>query len=465
MVGERPVNDWVVLNRLLGFDFYRRIVDSRRRATHLHRMHRTPDAGFGSPVLMIATIHLAASRVREKACSTIKESRVTPFDRIEPTSRRPRRCPTVLNLISGRFGSLLEKESLMNQFAKIVAGTLTILTAAAGGAQAAMVYIPDGTAGEVLIVDTTTDTMVGRISGLPSIHGLGGATGVPYLVAGSYDETSADEAPAVDKPAGVSEDEHAAHHGAGARSASSASGAVSVLTIIDIADGSPVRRLEVPGAVHHVAVSPDGKYAVATHPNADGVSVVDLTDLAVRGFVLTGSIPNYAVFSPDGKAVYVSNGGDGTVSEIDVARRFVRRNFLAGDSPEHIVLSPDGRTLYVANVDAGTVSALAVESGEIIQSFAIGGELHGLDISDDGGTLFVSGRGENKLVAVDLMSGSLRSAPLGPAPYHLAVVRGTDKLYVSSREESKVWVVDQESLVPCGVIAVRGEGHQMVVLP
>jgi len=359
----------------------------------------------------------------------------------------------------------MSKEGFVSRYIKLFAATLAISFAALGSVQAATVYIPEGSAGEVLVVDTAADTVVGRIEGLPDVHGLGGAPGVRYLVAGSYAETSSGAALDVAKPAGVTESEHAAHHGAGARSPSSAGGTVSLLTIIDAADGSPVRRLEVPGAVHHVAVSPDGRYAVATHPNADGISVIDLLDLTVRDLVRTGPLPNYAVFSPDGTRVFVSNSGNGTVSEIDTGRWLVQRNLLAGDSPEHIVAAPDGRTLFVANVEAGTVSALAVERGQIVRSFVVGGELHGLDISDDGGTLFVSGKGDNKLVAINLQSGEMRSASLGPAPYHLAVVRGTGKLYVSSRDEPKVWVVDQASLAPRGVIALRGEGHQMVVMP
>lgn len=345
------------------------------------------------------------------------------------------------------------------------AGALALSIAGFGAARAANVYIPEGSAGEVLVVDATTDAVVGRLEGLPDVHGLGGAPGARYLVAGSYAETSAGEAPAVAKPAGMSEDEHAAHHDAAGRSALAPGGVVSILTIIDVTDGSPVRRLEVPGAVHHVAVSPDGRYAVATHPNADGVSIIDLSDLRVRGLVRTGPTPNYAVFSPDGRRVYVSNSGNGTVSEIDTDRWFVRRNLLAGDTPEHLALTPDGRTLYVANVETGTVSVLALEQGEIVRSFTVGGELHGLDLSDDGNMLFVSGKGENKLAAIDLVSGDMRTTPLGPGPYHLAVVHGTGKLYVSSRDEPKVWVIDQATLAPRGVITIQGEGHQMMVMP
>jgi DNA-binding beta-propeller fold protein YncE len=53
---------------------------------------------------------------------------------------------------------------------------------------------------------------------------------------------------------------------------------------------------------------------------------------------------------------------------------------------------------------------------------------------------------------------------LGPSPYHLAAIPGTGKLYVSSAEEPKLWVVDQESLRVLNEIPIRGKGHQMVVM-
>ncbi len=170
------------------------------------------------------------------------------------------------------------------------------------------------------------------------------------------------------------------------------------------------------------------------------------------------------MFSPDSSRAYVTNSGDGTISEIMVEHQMVRRTLPAGDSPEHIVMNEDGTALYVANVDAGTVSELSVESGDIHRSFQIGGLLHGLDITEDGQTLFVSGNGEDKLSAVDLPSGNIRSVKIGPAPYHLTVIDGTDKLYVSSRDEPLVWVVDRRNLTKLGTIPIEGEGHQMVVL-
>jgi len=333
-------------------------------------------------------------------------------------------------------------------------------------AAAGIAYVPLGSAGEILIIDTSTDTIVGTIEGVEHVHGLGGGPGSPYLVAGSFAEAAPGEVSLGPAPEGMTEEEHAAHHAPPAeRPASGAHTPVSMLSVLRADGGTLVRRLEVPGAVHHVAVAPDGKHALATHTGSGGISVTDLETFTVSELIPTGAAPNYVVFSTDGTLAYVSNASDGTVSEIDTSSWLVRRTMTAGDSPEHMVLAPDDRTLYVANVEAGTVSVLDLEDGELVQTLMIGGEVHGLDLSEDGGTLFVSGKGEDKLVAFDLGSQAARTASLSPAPYHLAVIRGAGTLYVSSRSEPKVWVVDQASLAQRGVIEIRGEGHQMVVLP
>jgi len=325
-------------------------------------------------------------------------------------------------------------------------------------------YVPLGDAGEILILDTAKDASIGRISGVPAVHGLAGMSGWGYLVAGSYDERPVGETAAPPKPKGVSQKDHEAHHAKRPEKAVAANDAVSFLSVIRIADGAITRRIEVPGAVHHTAVVPGGRFAVSTHPNHDSVSIVDLKAGRVSAVVRTGPQPNYAVVSPDGKRVFVSNSANNTVSEVETEYWTVRRSFAVGEGPEHMVLSSDGTALYVANVDAGSVSVISLPEGSVTDTVPVGGRLHGLDLSDDGKTLFVSGREKNKLVAIDLVTKKTRSKELAPSPYHLTSVPGTGKLYVSSAEEDKLWVVDQRSLAVVREILIPGQGHQMVVV-
>lgn len=339
----------------------------------------------------------------------------------------------------------------------------TLLMTTAIAAAQPIIYVPEGSADTVLMINAETGETMNAITGLEAVHGLSGAPGVPYLVAGSYAET--DRAAIIEstQPDGISEDEHAAHHAtADDTPIGPADAGISILSILDVASGEIIRRIEVPGAVHHTAVSPDGRFAVATHPSGDGISVTDLTTLTLTAFVPTGGMPNYAAFGSDPNVVYVSNSGNGTISEVDLERGIVRRNMVAGSGPEHIIVDANKSVLYAADADAGNVLELSLNDGSVLRSFAIGGELHGLDLSDDRKTLFVAGRGDDKIAAVALSTGAITFAPLSPEPYHLTIIPGTGTFYVSSRAEPKVWIVDEATLIAVGDFPIEGEGHQMV---
>ena len=342
------------------------------------------------------------------------------------------------------------------------AAAALLMTTASTVAQP-IVFVPEGSADTVRMVNAATGETIKRITGLEAVHGLSGAPSVPYLAAGSYAETDRAAIAEQTQPEGVSEDEHAAHHSKSENEPIGPSdAAISVLSILDAASGEIIRRIEVPGAVHHTAVSPNGRFAVATHPSGDGISVVDLMSFKLTAFVPTGSMPNHAAFGSDPDVVFVSNTGNGTISEVDLGRGIVRRNIVAGVAPEHIVVDADKAVLYAADADAGDVIELSQKDGSVLRSFAIGGELHGLDLSDDRKTLFVAGRGEDKIAAVTLSTGAIAFAPLSPEPYHLTNIPGTGTFYVSSRAEPKIWIVDASTLATIGDFQIEGEGHQMV---
>jgi YVTN family beta-propeller protein len=329
------------------------------------------------------------------------------------------------------------------------------------------VYIPLGTANEILVVDASTDTPIRSIDGVVNPHGLAVTPDGKTLVAGSNKEAAPGAVAAPPKPEGLSEEEHRSHHppAAGQAPVDGITAGKSHVDIIDAGTGRILRRIDVTGAVHHVAITPDGRYAITTHTTAGGVSVIDIRAQKLDRTIATGPFPNYAAATSDGKRVYVSNAGNNTVSEIDTGHWIVSRNFVVGSVPEHIVLSGDNDTLYVNNVNEGTVSVIGLGAETKATRIDVGKEPHGIELSSDGATLFVSAKADDKLVSVNLADGSRRELTLAPAPYHVTRIAGTGKLYVSSREEPKVWVVDADRLVILSVIPVRGEGHEMAVVP
>ncbi len=340
--------------------------------------------------------------------------------------------------------------------------TLMTLIAATAVAASPQVYIPLGDANQVQVIDAATNQVTGVVEDVSNVHGLAITPDGRSLIAGSMAVIAAGSDAAPAKPASVSEAEHEKHHAKPAASGTMESG-ISYVSIIDTASAQIVRRVEVGGAVHHVAVSPNGRFAVTTHPGKGGISVIDLNSFKVIRTVETGLAPNYAVFTADGSNLYVSNAGDNSVSEVVVESWAVSRNIKTGGSPEHVVLSPDDRTLYVNNVADGTVSVIPLADGRVARTFPVGSVPHGIDISDDGGTLFASSKDEGKLTAIDLVAGTVRQIALAPAPYHVTAVRGSGTLYVSSRAENRIWVIDQKDLSVRSEIRIGGIGHQMVV--
>jgi len=328
----------------------------------------------------------------------------------------------------------------------------------------ATVYIPNGTANEILVVDASTHKVTGSISGVVNVHGLVATPDGAMLIAGSLTEMKPGAAAIPPKPKDMTEEEHRSHHAAPAPDKAKVPAGKAFVSLITVPANKVIRQVEVTGGIHHMSVTPDGRYAIATHPSTGGISVIDIHGHKVFKTIQTGPLPNYSVVTGDGKRIYVSNAGNNTISEVDTQNWIVSRNMLAGATPEHMVLSPDEKLMYVNNVSAGTVSVVELNSGKIVRTYKVGKSPHGIDFSDDGKTLFVSSKKGNKLFAINLADGSSRTLALTPAPYHVTTIAGSGKLYVSSRKKPIVWVVDQNSLKLDGEIAIRGEGHEMAVV-
>jgi len=296
------------------------------------------------------------------------------------------------------------------------------------------------------------------------VHGLAATPDGKFLVAGSFAEREpGTKAP--EKPADVSAEDHAVHHPEnGATAATPDDNMISTVTILRQDTGEIVRAIDVPGAVHHVTVSPDGRFAVVTQPGNDAITAIDLQSYAVVATVNTGSLPNYMIFGSDSGTLYVSNAGDNNIAVINTATWVVDGTIPVGDSPEHMVLSANGKTLFVNNNGDGSVGAVDLASGQMSTSYDIGQRLHGLDISDDGTALLVAERDGDRLVRVDLSTGQVTARDMPPEPYHVTSVPGTGLAFVSSSDEAVMRVVNQNDLSLVSKFNITDIGHQMVVV-
>ncbi len=339
-----------------------------------------------------------------------------------------------------------------------------LLGTAAPASASSLIYIPMGGENNILIVENDGGEIIGKIDNLPSVHGLAGTPNGKFLVAASYEERDKMEgAPA--KPEGVSAADHALHHpNQGGENAPKVKlgDSISTVSIISTKTNEIIRAIDVPGSVHHVAISPDGKYAVVTHTGFGTVSIIDLATYELSANISTGDMPNYASFSPDSKKLYVSNSGNDTISIVDIDNEIVERNIIVGEQPEHMALSSDGAILYVANVSSGSVSIVDVNIGKVTKTIDVGETLHGLDFSDDGKSLIVAVRDGEALVSINVDTFEKTQTALAPSPYHITNIVGTNEIYVSSADAPTVFIVDENTLEKLAEIGVGARAHQMV---
>jgi len=332
------------------------------------------------------------------------------------------------------------REKTMKTFRTISVATLLWLLSVTGLQASPTVYIPLGSANQVIAVDGATNQITASYPGVENPHGLVATPDGEYLIAGSLKETPLKAGEPADKPN-------------------------SQLALIHPAHGHVMLTIPVAGWTHHQAITPDGRYVISTHATRGYVSVVDMENNQVIKTVKTGNAPNYTIVTQDGRYAYVSNSASGNISEIDINTWSVKRTLEAGASPEHLTFSSDETQIYVANPRIGKVSVVSVASGKVLQQYDIGRSVHGLDIGDDGKTLFVSSKKDDKLVAVDTVTGRKRELTLSPAPYHLNTIHGAGKVYVSSRKKPLIWVIDQNSFKVTDTIELpAGEAHQMAIV-
>ena len=90
----------------------------------------------------------------------------------------------------------------------------------------------------------------------------------------------------------------------------------------------------IPDLAQSYSVSPDGLTLWVNSSIANAVFIYSLPDLKVKGFVKTGSVPDWITFTPDSKMIYIANSGANSVSAIDTVTRTEVARIPVGQVPK-----------------------------------------------------------------------------------------------------------------------------------
>ena len=270
----------------------------------------------------------------------------------------------------------------------------------------------------------------------------------------------------------------------------------SELAIVDPATLKVVARVGTGPIPHEVAVSRDGRIALATnygeHQNGTSLSVIDLDaqkehrlelkDLVgPHGveffedkfyFTAEGSkkIASYnpstnqvdwtheigqnrthmLVVSPGGHTIYTSNvNSDSVTAVVANADRTQWNNTVipVGKGPEGIDISPDGSEVWAANSGDGTVSVIDTKTKKVKETINVGTKhSNRVKFAPDGLFVLISDIGSGDLVVVNTATRKeMKRLHLGSSAAGILIVPDGSKAFVAVSGDNKVAVVDLQS--------------------
>jgi len=270
------------------------------------------------------------------------------------------------------------------------------------------------------------------------------------------------------------------------------------LAIVDPGTLKVVARVPTGPVPHEVAVSEDGKIAVATNygAHADGttLSVIDLEAqkeihrvrledlLGPHGvqffdgkawFTAEGSkkIARYdpktnqvdwvhevgesrthmLVIARDGKTIYTSNVNSDSVTLVVASadrKNWSNTVIAVGKGPEGIDISPDGKEVWAGNSGGGTVSIIDTATNKVVATLEVGTKhSNRVKFTPDGKLTLISDLGSGELVVVDVsLRRVVKRLKLGTSTEGILIVPDGSKAFVAVSGDDKVAVVDLKKL-------------------
>ncbi len=122
------------------------------------------------------------------------------------------------------------------------------------------------------------------------------------------------------------------------------------IDVIGLQSLTVIRTVPDPGTTpRHVVLSSDDRYLYVSNHKMNSVRKIDLQAGSVVGIANTGVETRTMVLSDDGESLYVVNYQDGTVSKVRTSDMEILQTVYSGVHPVGIAYDADTRQVWVAN--------------------------------------------------------------------------------------------------------------------
>jgi YVTN family beta-propeller protein len=221
------------------------------------------------------------------------------------------------------------------------------------------------------------------------------------------------------------------------------------LTVIDVSTQTVARSIDLAPhrRPHGIAFLPGDSILAVTSETSRAVVLVDFRAGRVLRAVPTDAQGTHILaVAGGGEKVYTANVGSGTASELSLAEGRVTRTYTAGPGSEGAALSPDGTRLWVASMGLDSTFAFNTATGERVATVPTPGHAYRVSITPDGGRLLVPAPELNLLRVIDTATLRETTVPLPGMPGGAVVSPDGRTVYVPLMETAEVAVVDLATL-------------------
>jgi YVTN family beta-propeller protein len=242
------------------------------------------------------------------------------------------------------------------------------------------------------------------------------------------------------------------------------------VTQIDPRTGTVTRRLSVPDP-YNMYFTPDGRSAIIVAERLHRLDFRDPVTMSLQSSTTVNcSGLDHADFSGDGRYFIATCEFSGTLVKVDTFTRKViaRLELGAAASPQDIRVGSDGRTFFVADQQLNAV--LIVDGPTLQRRGTLSGlsGAHGIYPSRDGRSLYVSDRHGSAVSVVDIARRGVRTVwklPGGTSPDMGGVSADGNSLWLTNRYGYSVDVIDTRSGRVSRSVTVGAGPHGACVWP
>ena len=226
------------------------------------------------------------------------------------------------------------------------------------------------------------------------------------------------------------------------------------LSIIDMAQGTELRRIPVLREPHHVALSPDGRDLLVGDAGGNEMLFLNPQTGEVKRR-LPMADPYHLAFSPNGKWLVVTGLARNQVDVYDAGTMTLSKRFPLSSMPSHVAHAPDSSLAYVTLQGTNRVAALDLRRQAVVWTAEVGSTPAGIMWLN--GKLLVANMGTDHFAVVDPVDGRVEQRiRTGRGAHQLFLSPDSRTLWVNNRVDGTTVSLDARTLAITRTYRVPG---------